>query len=1300
MAVPAGPECARLGQVPMKVRLLGPTEVVGDDGRLVELPRGLARSLLALLALHPGAVLSADRLIDALWGAQPPATATTALHGYVSALRKRFEPNRARGEAARNLVTHPPGYVLAIDADRVDAERFRRLVREAMGAPLHEKARRLRAALGLWRGPALADFAYEPFAQNQIAALDQLRLTALEARIDADLQLGRHADVVAELETLVAEHPLHEGFQGHLMLALYRCGRQTDALQVYRDVRGRLIDEHGIEPGPRLQRLERAILDQDQSLAVPTAVQVPGTAEVHDASGAWLDDGGRRTVTAVFIDCSVVASTPGGRADPEVMRSIVAQGHRAVRAVVERHDGSIQGAVGDVLTMVFGLPVAHEDDAARAVRAAVTIRGELARVNGQAKTDHGLALAGRMGIDTGEVVVTRSAVDGTGVTGSPVAHAARLQQAAGDGEVLLGDATRRLAQGIAFTEPAAGTGAWRLVDVVEEPARLVAPDGTLVGRDDELAELADALDTTVGSDQASMVTIVGEAGVGKSRLAQAFTSAIEDARVVVGRCRAYGDGITFWPLREIVADLAGATGDGLAEMLAGHSDASSNAAQIAAAAGLSDEAVERPAELFPAFRQLFEVASHDAPLVAVVEDAHWAEPTLLDLVEYLAASVRGPVLWLCLARPDLLTRRSEWGSQLTASRISLERLSTPDARRLVIDRLGGRPLASETMGHILAMGQGNPLFLEQLLAAAHDDSELRLPPTVDAVLTARLDRLGPAEKDALRVASVVGTDVPRDALAALMPAEARAHLARHLTALTAKALIRPWHHGASAAGGFDFNHVLIQQAAYRSLTHSARAELHARLAAWLESDRDAQPTEAEELVGHHLEQAFRHARELGRSDVETARLAVRAGERLASAGLRAYARFDVPAAQNLLARARDLLPADHDARPRVLRRLAEAYPVMGHRAEAEGVFAELLALADAAGSHLTVRSVRLEHARFQLITGPDPVPLATIQAEAEEALGAFQEAGDDVGVSQAHYVLASVRLRAGRIAELEEIGRRAIENARRTGDLRERLGARWWVIFAMLAGPTPVPACIRTIEEITDVGGLTHLGALAALGHFKAMLGQFEEGRRLATRARELVRERIRIPRPLAFVGERSAGIEQLAGRPHAAVRALREALDMARRVSDREQTSHLAAQLSLRLADLGDRDEAHHAAEIASRAAPAESVTSQALARAATSRTALGAHHVKKAETSIHEAITMVPADMLDLRALLHANLAKVVASAGREHDARDLIDEAVGLYQRKGNVVAAQRTTTLLASGTPPATQRTPRTESPWVS
>lgn len=1277
----------------MKLRLLGPTEVVGDDGRTVKLPRGRARSLLALLALHPGEVLSTDRLIDALWGDEAPATAITALQGHVSALRKRLEPDRTRGQAAAILVTHPPGYVLAIDRAGVDAERFRRLVDETMGAPAPRRALRLRRALALWRGPALADFVYEPFAQAAIAALEGLRSRALEARIEADLELGRHADVVAELEALVAEHPLHEGFHGHLMVALYRCGRQARALQTYRDVQRHLVGELGIDPSPRLQALERAILEQHPSLAPPERMHAPDMAELEeDTAGAWLD-AGRRTVTLAVVDVSVAGSSAESDTDPELVRPLVTRAHHAVRAVMERHGGSVHGVIGDVIAVMFGLPVAHEDDAARAVHAAAAVRRDLSEVNEEAERVHGVWLRARIGIDTGEVVVDATA--GEAATSGPLfARAARLQQAADDGDVLVGEATRRLVETIARVAPARGQGSapvWSLIDVAGVPAELVASDSAFVGRQGERTALVDALDHVVGTARTSLVTVLGEAGIGKSRLARAFTQETTDVRVVVGRCRAYGDGITYWPVREIVQDLVGSAGpDGLVEMLGGEPDGPTNAAQIAAAVGLSVDEVERPGELFRAFRQLFEVAARNEPLVAIVEDAHWAEPTLLDLVEYLTAEAHGPLLLLCIARPELIGDRPRWASEIAATTISLEPLPTSEARQLVIERLGGRPLAPETMGQVLALSQGNPLFLEQLLAAMRDDDGPGMPPTIKALLTARLDRLGPAEKDLLRAASVVGTDVSLEALAVLVPTAARRYLRRHLTTLTAKALIRRWDGSRSDSAGFDFGHVLIQQAAYRSLTHNDRAELHERLATWLERDSRGAHTEVEELVGHHLEQAFLHRTDLGRSDPETTQLAIRAGELLASAGLRAYARFDVPAAQNLLSRARVLLPAGHGERRRVLRRLAEAHPVMGRRDEAEEVFTELLEIAEQSGDDQIVRSVRLEQARFRLITGPDPIALATIQAEAQEALDAFDNAGDAVGVSQAHYVLASVHLRGGRIAVLEEIGRRGLERARRTGDLRERLGAPWWVVFALLEGPTAVSTCIRTCEDIADVGGLTHLGVLAALGHFKAMIGAFAEGRRLAVQARQLLRERIRIPRPLAFIGQCSAGIEQLAGRPDAAARALREALDVARHVSDRDQTAQIAGRLSLLLADQGDAEEAGHLAALASHAAPAESVAAQALTRAAAARTALDDQDLEEAHALIRGAIGVVPSEMLDLRALLHRNLAKVAAASGRADEARSIADQAIELYERKGNMVAARRMAEAVGSGHPrPALQ-----------
>ena len=258
----------------MQFRLLGPLEV-SDHDRPIEIGRGRRRSLLALLLMHPNEVVSAERLIDELWGERPTATATKSLHVYVSQLRKELQAP-ANGAL---VLTRGNGYVAQVGPDDVDVLRFERLLADgrrllAAGDPARA-GERLRKALALWRGPPLADFEYEPFAQGYIAHLQEQRLVALEGRIEADLALGRHAELVAELETLIREHPLREGLRGQLMLALYRCGRQAEALEVYRAGRATFVDELGIEPGPALRELEAKILAQSPELAPPAAPRRP-----------------------------------------------------------------------------------------------------------------------------------------------------------------------------------------------------------------------------------------------------------------------------------------------------------------------------------------------------------------------------------------------------------------------------------------------------------------------------------------------------------------------------------------------------------------------------------------------------------------------------------------------------------------------------------------------------------------------------------------------------------------------------------------------------------------------------------------------------------------------------------------------------------------------------------------------------------------------------------------------------------------------------------------------------------------
>jgi DNA-binding SARP family transcriptional activator len=295
---------ARAPGAAVDVNILGPLEVRDRQGREVRLPAGRERSLLVLLLIHRGDVVSADRIVDALWGARPPGTAAKAVQGYVSHLRRALELERGPGDAEALLLTRSPGYVLRADVG-VDAARFERLAGDGRRAledgGAAEAARLLDEALALWRGPALADFAFDDFAQDEIRRLEEMRLSATEDRNDALLRLGRHRELVGELDSLVAAHPLRERLRGQAMLALYRSGRQVDALQIYRDGRRLLAGELGLEPGPELQRLERAILAQDPTIEVPAPPAPPappaGGAEPdrpvppppppRTAAGAW-----------------------------------------------------------------------------------------------------------------------------------------------------------------------------------------------------------------------------------------------------------------------------------------------------------------------------------------------------------------------------------------------------------------------------------------------------------------------------------------------------------------------------------------------------------------------------------------------------------------------------------------------------------------------------------------------------------------------------------------------------------------------------------------------------------------------------------------------------------------------------------------------------------------------------------------------------------------------------------------------------------------------------------------------------
>jgi DNA-binding SARP family transcriptional activator/tetratricopeptide (TPR) repeat protein len=1270
----------------VEFRILGPLEVL-DDGRPVALAGGRGRALLALLILHAGEVVPADRLIDELWGENPPPTATTALQGLVSNLRKRLEPARAGGAAPAILRTVAPGYVLTIDPARVDANLFRRLLEEARGAAAAERSARLRRGLSLWRGPALADFTYQPFAQHEITALEELRLVAIEERVEADLVLGRHGQLVAELEALVAEHPFRERVRGQLMVALYRAGRQAEALAVYRDARQALVDELGIEPGRGLRQLEQAILRQHPSLDLELSQKtIPAAGmTLHPVAGVaaaepWLS-AERRTVTVVFVDLAT-SHGAGDGADPEARWRIVARSVGLAAGVLGRHGATVEELVGDVLVGLFGVPIAHEDDALRAARAVVELRGALTTLNEEVERDRGIRLPIRAGVETGEVVVPADGSAHATASGDAVNVAARLQRAADQDEILVGEGTRRVLRDAAVLEAVERPGpegrggsitAWRLVDLIPGvPPVTRRFDAPMVGRTAELARLRTAFERVVRQNMAYRFTVLGEAGIGKSRLAREFAEALgSEARVLTGHCPAYGEGITFWPLREVVLPAAGPRGlDGLAELLVGEDDGEWIAGQVAVAIGPTQEPGSAN-ELFPAVRRLFEALASPHPLVLTLEDLHWAEPTFLDLIEYVADWARAPVFLLCLARPELIEERPAWGAGgRNADTLVLEPLASTEAEELIADRLAGGTLPSDTLTRIVEIAQGNPLFVEQLVAAFRDEGTVSLPASVQALLAARLDRLGPAERDLLRCAAVVGTGFSVDALLSLVPEQARPFVGKHLRALERKQLIRP---ARSADEGFTFRHALIQLAAYRSMTREDRARLHQRVAEWLETEaRDSTP-ELDEILGYHLEEAVGQRRALGVPAEDDPGLAVRAGEHLATAGLRAYGRFDIAAAENLSSRAKSLLPALHPQRREVMRVLAEAYPMLGRHDEADAVLGEMLEQARLEGNRLLEQAMHLERARIRVITGPDPTSLQEIREEAERALDVFSASGDYARAAQACYVLGIVQEREGAIREMEQVSRLGLAHADRSGRLREEVGPRWNLALAVRAGATPVREAVRTCEEVIDRRGMFHPGVLCELATLHAMQGAFDEARDMLARARRDMVERWRFRRPLMWAARSSAAVETLAGDIEGSERELRAALQLALGFQEREPVARIAAGLSRVLSMRGRSSEADGFATMSMDHAPAQGAAAQALWRAANARVMVSRGDYLEAERFAREAVGLAPAEMLNLRADLLVDLAEVLLWARQPAKAEPVIAQAIELYERKGNLVSA---------------------------
>jgi class 3 adenylate cyclase len=1031
----------------------------------------------------------------------------------------------------------------------------------------------------------------------------------------------------------------------------------------------------------------------------------------------------RKTVTVVFTDVAESGGL-GERLDPESLSLVMASWFDHMRALFERHGGRVQKFVGDAVVAVFGIPAVNEDDALRAVRAAAELQASLGELNRELERDWGVRLRVRSGVNTGEVVTGNPAIGDALVLGDAVNVAARLEQAAPPGEVLLGQPTLRLVRDAVEVERVppltlkgkqAPVAAWRLLGVTPGAAgHARRQDAPIVGREPELRLFDWVYERVSATAACHLLTVLGQAGVGKTRLVAEAVRGL-DATVLRGRCLSYGEGITFWPVAEVVHQAAGTIDtDSPAEataklrrLLGDAGDADHVAGRVAQLIGL--EATPVPAEEAAwAFRRLLEVLAGAGTLVVVLDDLHWAEPTMLDLVEHVADLVRAaPILLVAIARPELLEQRPGWaGGKLNATTVLLEPLGEAESAELLASLAGPAALPEGARRGITRAAEGNPLFLEELLAALVEDGRLRredgrwvaaadlaafgIPPSIQVLLTARLDRLDDADRAILERASVVGQAFELSAVVELSPPERRHEVPGRLGTLARRELLRQVPSRLAGDEGFQFRHQLLRDAAYDSIPKQTRAELHERFAGWLERTAGPRLREVEEILGYHLERAWRYRVELGTVEERDRRLAEAAAERLGAAGRRALARGDLPAAANLLERAIALLADGDPARPELLVELADVLVTTGEFARADGAVAAVTALA--AGDARLAAYASVARLRMQVAFATD-LDTDALQAEARRAIATFAPAGDERGLAKAYGLLAALGFLRCRIAEAETAAAEAIGHARLAGEEPTEGWARGMLAQAAFWGPVPAADGIRRCRALlAQASGnrRAEVAALQALAGLQAMAGEAATAMATAGHAVDHADD-LGANRQAALARQFAAAAAMLAGDPPAAERHLRWGIRVVERQGDTGMRSNLTADLAHVLHELGQDEEALRQAMASRGLAARDDLFAQVRWRGAAAKALAAEGRLEEAARLAGEAVTIAgPTDMLTMRGDALLDLAAVALAAGRDGDAAAAAHAALELYLAKGNLPGATRARAAAAAARPTTSSR----------
>jgi DNA-binding SARP family transcriptional activator/class 3 adenylate cyclase len=1111
----------------MEFLILGPLEARAD-GRVLALGGVRQRSLLALLLLHRNEAVSTDRLIDGLWGARPPATAPKVVQVYVSRLRALLgaaEPGR------RRLLTRRPGYLLELGRDELDLERFEGLVERAGAAMAGDDpaaaAAALRAGLALWRGTPLADLAFEPFSAPAAARLNEQRLAALEGRIEADLALGRAPELIGELAGLVDEHPFRERLRAALVLALYRAGRQAEALEAYRAARTALVEDLGIEPSPELAALERAILRHDPALALPappTSAPRPAPASPPGLARALLGpEGERKQVTVLF--CDIVGSTAlMERLGPEPMHELLGRFHDLAREEVGSYGGWLSSLLGDGFMALMGAPAAHEDHALRAVLAALALRRRLAE---------GALTAGeppapvrvRMGVESGLVVLASMGADPDAAPtaiGETVVVAERLQRLAEPGTILAGEATAALVAGAVRLAP---MGPLRLEGMTEPmrahrvvgmgPGRSpqggvdARPLGRFVGRQRSLAALAEAV-AAARAGRGQVVGVVGEPGMGKSRLVIELRRSLAGQPITLteGRCLSYGSSTPYLPVQDHIRATCGITeadaidsvrkklrfaleeigldpdqGEPLLLRLLGAE------AQAEALAGLTPEAVK--ARTIRTLSQMALCGSARRPLVLVYEDLHWVDTLSEEVLSGLAQDLGGAaILLLCTYRPGY---QAPWLGLSYARQLSLQPLRPAESADVVRDALGGQELPVPVAQAVIARAEGNPFFAQELARAYRDGggqgSASAVPGSVADVLAGRIDLLPEAPRRLLRTAAVVGREFSLSLLEPLWDADEP--LGPHLAQL--KRLEFVYERSDPEGTSYVFTHALTHDVAYEGLLVSKRRALHEAVAQVLERQHAGRLEEVVDRLAHHY------------SRTERSEAALEYLSRSADKAVQGYAHAEaVRALEEALPHA-ERLPAQVRERQVIalVVRTVTSLWFLGRFDESLEFLLRHQARVAALGDPRLAGEYDFWLGLISGHTG-DSVSAGRF---AMRAIDEAERAGDRTTIGKARYVLAWEGFWLGRYAEGIEQGQAAVAALDAAGDW-------WWLGHAL---------CWEAVNFLS--------------------LGAFEDALRAVERARAIGRER-QDPRLQSFSAWMRGRIYAVRGDWEAAIADLAESLE------------------------------------------------------------------------------------------------------------------------------------------------------------